>query len=230
MNPVLIDAVLEQALADPLAPAIIYHQQTLNRGDLIGLTGTAARILYQSGIRASDVVGVTMSNSPLHLFVVLALSRLGAISIPIAPRLDKTERNALIGKFHICALVTSWDDPVQLPKGVVKIDTVSGLSSLNFTNYWPHADTPFRISLTSGTTGLPKGVLHSNSQFIQRMQRTLFEGDETTRLIPPDLHIVVSMMSTLGTLCAGGTVVFPEGHSLQAVSYTHLTLPTSDLV
>ena len=91
---------------------------------------------------------------------------------------------------------------------------------------------------TSGTTGKPKGVMlsHNNivSNVIASKERVPFETGASALSFLPVCHIFERMILYLYQYC-GIEIYFAEGidkisDNLKAVSYTHLTLPTTPYV
>lgn len=209
----LLDRIRRTAEANPAAPAFIFQGGILTRGQVLALWHETTRLLRERGIRAGDAVGLSMARWPMHCVALLALARLGAVSIPLAPGMSAAERAAVISRFGIRAIVTNWDlagVPVPI---LVKLDTLSVRENApepDVGGFVPDGNTPFRVALTSGTTGERKGILHTHGTFADRIDKTLHECDESTRLLPPDLHITVGMAFAIGVLGRGGTVVFDK--------------------
>jgi acyl-coenzyme A synthetase/AMP-(fatty) acid ligase len=209
----LLDRIRRTAEANPAAPAFIFQGGILTRGQVLALYHETTRLLRERGIRAGDAVGLSMARWPMHCVALLALARLGAVSIPLAPSLSVAEKAAVISRFGMRAIVTNWDlAGVSVPI-TVKLDTLSVRENApepDVGGFVPDEHTPFRVALTSGTTGERKGILHTHGTFADRIDKTLHECDESTRLLPPDLHITVGMVFAIGVLARGGTVVFDK--------------------
>jgi len=209
--------------ANPAAPAFIFQGGILTRGQVLALYHETTRLLRERGIRAGDAVGLSMARWPMHCIALLALARLGAVSVPLAPGLSAADRAALVSRFGIRAVVTNWDFAgVDVPVRV-KLDTLSVQEDApepDAGGFVPGEHTPFRVALTSGTTGERKGILHTHGSFADRIDKTLHECDGSTRLLPPDLHITVGMAFAIGVLLRGGTVVFDKTFHAEDVANT----------
>lgn len=215
MQASLIDRFLAGVRINPAAPAIIADGRVISHQQLLSLVGATARRLHDEGLRAGAIVGVSMEQGPLHCVAVLALARLGVLSVPIAPTMAPAVRDRLMRAYAIESLVSSWSSLAATPFRVITLDRLTASpadADLDFIEFQPVAQTPLRIVLSSGTTKDPRGVLHSHRDWVLRMERTLVDCDRTSRLIPPDLHITLGMVFTHGVLCAGGTIVFPQAN------------------
>lgn len=197
--------------ANPAAPAFIFQDKVVTHGQFLALVRETARLFHERGIRPGDAVALSMGRWPMHCVAMLALARLGALSVPLGPNLAADAKAAILARFGARALVTNWDPGgVKLPI-VVTLQTISANEDApepDLGGFVPDEDTPLRVALTSGTTGVPRGVLHTHGSFADRIDKTLHECDASTRLLPPDLHITVGMVFAIGVLLRGGTVVF----------------------
>lgn len=203
---------------NPAAVAVIHQGKIINYQQLLLLLGAAAKFLHEQGIKPGDVVGLTMDRTPLHLIVMLALGQLGACSIPLSLSLTAVMRTRLAAKYGLRAIVTDRAEAAvtNVPTVLVeRIDVGQGSTPWTLDGYKPKPETPFRVNLTSGTTGEPKGILFSHEFLIQRIDKALegFSGDE--RLIVPDLHIGVGSVLSLGVLSRGGAVIFTGSNHLR---------------
>jgi len=217
MSGLLIERIRATAVANPAAPAFIYQDGILDYGQFVTLIHATSSLFYERGIRPGDTVGLSMGRWPMHCVAFLALARLGALSVPLPPKLKEDARRELIVRFGINTLVTNWRPVAELPLArVILLDSMSlsgNIHEPDLGGYYPDDTTPMRIALTSGTTGARRGVMHTHASFTRRVERTLYECDKDTRLLPPDLHITASILLTMGVLMQGGTVVFDKTFS-----------------
>ena len=72
----------------------------------------------------------------------------------------------------------------------------------------PGPDAPFNIIYSSGTTGRPKGIVHSHKMRYRQAARSLFEIDtDSTMLLATPLYSNTTLMPMLAALFYGGRVV-----------------------
>jgi acyl-coenzyme A synthetase/AMP-(fatty) acid ligase len=213
--PSLLDLFQRTVKRNPQAPAFIGHGAIVTFRQVHGLVNALARHLQQQGIEQGHVVGLAMDFSPLHPLAILALARLGALSVPILPTLPAAARQDLVRRFGIGAVVSSFDQMADSGAPLIPIKDITATdqdADHDVSEYRPDASTPLRLFLTSGTTGQPHGILHTHGSIITRMGNTLFDIDKNSRMIPSDLHVQGGMVLALGTLLAGGTLVFPRSY------------------
>lgn len=187
--------------------------------------------LLDAGVGGGDRVGIVMSNGLPMLQALFGTLAAGAVSVPINLSVSDEAMLAMLRDAGITALVVSAD---QLPRVspllpqlaphlrlCVTEDAVAGGAwtglrqlcegrdgGLPETGLGP--DDPLNIIYSSGTTGLPKGILHS-----QRTRRDWaydlaialrYHGAART-LLTIGLYSNISWVAMLCTLLAGGTVV-----------------------
>ena len=198
----------------PSAPAFLSRDGVLSYGDFRALLEAVTAEMSKHGVRAGDVVGLSMGQSPLHCAALLALARLGAVSVAVHPEFPMSTRERIVAKFGVVSLVSL--DGQHSVDGVrsIRLDTLSFGSHLPGTHgnrLTPAPAAPCRISLTSGTTGIPKGDLLTHAQLDERVERTMHGWlcDETSRVMPSDIHFTMAIAVCLGVLAQGGTLVFP---------------------
>lgn len=209
-------AILEHAGPHPGSPAILYRDQTISYDRLRFLVAVMARHLRQAGVQPGQVAGVSMQHHPLQVVCLLALSQVGAVLLPLHMAVP-TERRSLAARRFGAAWVISGREEMRLP-GLPFIS----LAQMNFDGraippdfevFPTQADSPFRIALSSGTSGDPKGVLLTHGMRARR-SRHLAEGIvRDDRVMTMDLNFAIGYAPTMAALEAGACVVLP--HSFQ---------------
>jgi cyclohexanecarboxylate-CoA ligase len=115
---------------------------------LVPIEGVArvAGGLRELGVRAGDTVAWQSANRAEVNVLYRACWRVGAVAAPLHHQLGATERDALLRTLAPRLVVTDFDD---LPEGE-PIDTV-----------WADPSQRAAVLFTSGTSGTPKGVIHT---------------------------------------------------------------------
>ncbi|MBN1106921.1 MAG: AMP-binding protein [Deltaproteobacteria bacterium] len=192
--------------------------------------------LHALGVARGDRAALLVGNCPEFLYLWWGLWKLGAVMVPVNLRLTAREaayiinhcgaRVAVVGPEcrgllpelkTTCPRVTHWvSQGPEPPEGMTSVE-----GFLNLSGRPPETlidlDAPASILYTSGTTGFPKGVVHSQANYL----RTGASFAATTRLQPSDrlltanplYHVNAQFYSAMGTLCAGATFILMEKFS-----------------
>lgn len=235
----LIERFLSNVAASPGAPAVLAGDQTITYRGLLALVSNAAGYLHGQGIGAGDTVALRMSQSPLHLIAFLALASLGAVVVPSSPFRRPASRAEIFRKYDLRTLVSDYPDAAQQGARLVPLQSVSAKgdeSKLDFSGFAAQGASPLRISLTSGTTGTPRGTMQTHARLVQRLDRMQCREVEQARILPPNLHITSGLCQALHAICSAGAVVFPRAYDNEAFfdairrhGVTHVGLPPANL-
>ncbi|MBV8466767.1 MAG: acyl--CoA ligase [Burkholderiales bacterium] len=204
----------------PDATAIFYRNERISYADLQARWLSAADYLRAKGVREGMRVGITLTQSPDYCVFALALAQLGAVTLNLSPALAAAERRDLCERFAVDLLVSCWPglEDAGLPCIALTEQIHSRVGAISPTAFPPPAaQAPFRILLTSGTTDAPAGVVQTYEAASLRMTRMSAPFEADTCLLASDLNIASSLIPVLGTLCAGGRVVFATEYSAEDV-------------
>ena len=189
-------------------PAILFGDTSLSYADAWRSIEGIAATLRERGVRSGDRVGLAMKDHPLHLLAHYAVARLGAMILPLDHRWTDAEKTAAAGAFDAGLVLTDGG-------------RIAGLPTVPLDESAMHADTaglpPIRedrdqvvlISLSSGTTGKPKGALvtHGNlyERFVSQWTAIGFDSRDCFALLTP-LFFGAGRSFGMCLLAAGGTV------------------------
>ena len=219
-------------------PAVVgYRKETNDKqvktyAELRVLSDRLAVGLLRKGISKGDIVSFQLPNWWEFVVVYLACMRIGAVSNPLMPIFRESELSYMLGfaesklvfapsKFrgfdhaqmldsirdslpcleHVCILAEDGLEPFM-------VDTVNDADRAQFDARKLAPNDVFLLMYTSGTTGSPKGVMHTSNtheyaarQFIGRTQldhnETIFMGSPTAHMT--GLMFGVSLPIMLGT-------------------------------
>ncbi|MFG2329123.1 AMP-binding protein [Streptomyces sp. NPDC048604] len=172
----------------------------------------AAR-LYAAGIRRSDHVAVHKSNGFDINILSSAVSRIGAVPVQLSPYLDADSVLALLRRLGGPYLITDTakldgafaDAPLAELTSAVLVADGSRPGTVSIADLAgaprqepvvPHPDLPALMTHTSGTTGLPKLVVHSARTLHGRYrpQAKLFDMIRETETVALHVSYVHSRM------------------------------------
>ena len=207
------DAIFHNARRRPAHAAIVDGARTITYADLAVLVAKTAGHLETIGVKPGELVGVALGDDADHVVAMLAIAWLGAVILPMDVRWTAQEKHRIAAHFGArLVLVPDGDAPL------------SGIETVALTQAWhrsvaAHAgnggfvrrrEQPLLLSLSSGTTGTPKGpmVTHGhalNRLFIYTISLTFNEADRFITATP--LYFGGARYMTLAYLFMGATVV-----------------------
>ncbi|MFP6705743.1 MAG: AMP-binding protein [Alphaproteobacteria bacterium] len=227
----------EHAIRRARHPAIIEDGRVLNYAELAPLVRRTARLLGQLDISNGDIVGVCLKDSANHLVVMFALARLGAVILPLDWRWRGPEKQRIARFFGVKRVIVEPGDVIA----EIQCDAVDDAWHGAVSQQEPESpcamggDQPLVLSLSSGTTGRPKGPMLSHRQFIARLMIqwvTLGFSQHDRYLSATPLYFGGGRSFTLGSLFSGGTVIMfpPPYEPEQLVTAVAKLAPTTMLL
>ncbi|MFI6099284.1 amino acid adenylation domain-containing protein [Lentzea sp. NPDC051213] len=176
--------------------------------------GALAAGLRANGVRAGDTVGIWLPRSADQVLAVLAVLRVGAVFVPLDPahpdhRLDDIARRAQL------ALVIREESDRATPGGVRGVQLTDLLGAHPPVEPGARAGEPAYVLFTSGSTGVPKGVVVGHRAFVNHLAWSRRYFDVT----PDDVMAFSGTLSFDVTLhqlfvplvCGACLVVVPDG-------------------
>jgi long-chain acyl-CoA synthetase len=153
-------------------PAIITSEMRLTFGELIARAARSARELRHRGVEPGANVGLATRENGDAIVAMLAVWMLGATAVPIDFRAKDGERNKFAQEFDLKAIIQ--DSPPGETASYVSIlmnegwiETIARHDDRPLFHVGPSA--PAFISLTSGTTGAPLGIVLDHDRQLFRM-------------------------------------------------------------
>lgn len=193
------------------------------------------------GVGNGDRVAWLGLNHELQLVTLIACARLGAIFMPLNYRLAAAELRQVLDDAQPALLVHDADHAGmaqqlrtdrEVLRTVQQLRLIDTASSRDLSLPEGHADAPVLLVYTSGTTGTPKGALHTQAGLLANAWASDFAHgfcptDHVLSTLPL-FHVGGLCIQTLPALLAGVTVTlhhrFEPALWLQAVAQDQPTL------
>ncbi|MEQ6247557.1 long-chain-fatty-acid--CoA ligase [Sulfitobacter sp. HNIBRBA3233] len=202
----------------PDAPALSFKEQTWSFSQLHDASSRAARMLQEQGVRAGDRVAVLTHNRPEYFELILACSKIGAIVAGLNWRLSPVEIAEILKGCAPALILTGETEAALLRDAqgyrVLSLDTdYPALCAAAPAEDPGHAGAPSEPVLllyTSGTTGLPKGVILTN----ENMSFTYRLATESWGMSSQSVNLVAMPMFHIGGCGYGSSTFMAGGHTV----------------
>jgi acyl-CoA synthetase (AMP-forming)/AMP-acid ligase II len=228
------DWAAAHALSRPTGIAFVDGERRVTWNDFDGRVGRVAGALADMGLEKGDKVALLAQNSIEALEILFGTLRAGGVIVPLSGLLtpeilrklvdDSDARALFVGKAYAASVFSIREELTKLDPRIVAIDfagpqfadyeTLLAAASPLKKGVGAEPDDDCNIIYSSGTTGVPKGIAHT------QMSRRLFsfglslqfgvEASSVTMVTTP-LYTNGTWMTLFPTVGMGGTTVLMRG-------------------
>ena len=220
----LADALDIHARARPDHPAVIDGGQRLDHASFARVVRQSAAHLIALGLRPGDIVGVCLSDSIAHVVLFYALARAGIVMLPMDCRWTATEQTNVAVHFGAGTVLV---EPGHAPIGTATLipvdrtwDEAVARSPADLV-FPGDGEAPLLLSLSSGTTGRPKGPMIAHRHMLRRFWThwiNLGLNSQDRYVCATPLYFGGGRTFCMSVLFAGGTVVMlPPPHDPESL-------------
>ncbi|MGB0436768.1 MAG: class I adenylate-forming enzyme family protein [Mycobacterium sp.] len=225
-----------------VATALTYQGSRWSYGDLGAVTDALTRAMCADRL-SGERVALLLPNGIELVTCYLACFSAGVIAVPLntrysAPELENALRRAgprwLVTDVTQSSLLSAVDDSVLCGIRVITVGQIASLTTPPEDSYEAIVDrpaltassmpdiapdSPAVIFFTSGSSGRPKGVVHTHRSALAILTSTSealggVQSDDVVQVFEPLVH-VSGFIATFATLLAGGTVALDAGFDIR---------------
>lgn len=241
------DILITNAQLYPNKTAFLFHDRRYTFREVNERVNSIINALFHMGVKRGDHVGILSYNCPQY-FETFALSKAGLVCVPLNFRsvgreliymINNSEINTIIVSDDFFDLVNSIKKEIRGVRNFISMnDNAEGMKSYEklikdyepvepVENVYPEDDAI--IYYTSGTTGQPKGVVHTHKGIIAETNLPTKEltPDDVALCVMPFFHYGGTAAYQFAVFKAGATSVvlekFDEGQVLETIEKERVT-------
>ncbi|MFF7096341.1 amino acid adenylation domain-containing protein [Streptomyces rubradiris] len=193
----------------PDRTALVTPAATVTYGALHEASTASARALAAAGVRPGDLVAVRLGRGVAWITAYLAVLKAGAAMLPVGPREPARRAALLLADSGAKAVIGTG---LAAPAGLPVLDAgASGPPDTALPTAVP-AESPAYVMYTSGSTGVPKGVVVSHRNVLRLVINSGFArfGPDMRVLQTGAVSFDATTFEVWGPLLAGGSVVLVD--------------------
>lgn len=215
---------------DPSRPFIIFNEKTITWGEFAAARDKTAQMLLARGVKKGDRIAIMAHNHDAHVLLLFSLARIGAIMVPVNPEFGVEEAKYILnhsGALGIFCSAQTYPIAKEATQGfevqpwfclmdgeIAQVPDLMQSISAPKEIALPEdvfADDICVLVYSSGTTGFPKGVMHSQRNLVlcaeRQVARVELQPDDRCMCVLPMFHVNALFYSILGTVAAGCCLV-----------------------
>ncbi|MEE8056391.1 MAG: amino acid adenylation domain-containing protein [Pseudomonadales bacterium] len=214
---------INHARKNPFAMAVFSPERSLNYGELLEESCFVADALIAGGVSSGELVAVLMGRGWEQIVAVYGVLLAGAAYLPVDKDLPPKRQQELLHIGEVKQVIVQPESDqknVLTDLGIAELEVIEVVAGRRADFNAKHADSLgggldelAYVIFTSGTTGVPKGVMIDHRGVINTIEHMnqLFDVTAADRVLAvSSLSFDLSVYDIFGLLDVGGSIVLPE--------------------
>ena len=217
----------EMVQSNPGSTALLFADQIISYDELNRRANRIAHHLHSLGVGPETLVGISVERSPQLIIGLLAILKAGAAYVPLDPDYPDERKAYMLEDSRIHTLLTSKKQSEKFSGYSLTVvlldDDIETFSIYPDSNPCVAcmADNTVYVVYTSGTTGMPKGVVASHRgvmRLVMETDYTILSSQETYLQLAP-IAFDASTFEIWGALLNGArlAIMDPELPSVETI-------------
>jgi amino acid adenylation domain-containing protein len=206
MADLLHDLVATQAQQHAERTAVVLGGDRLTYGELDRMSNQLARCLRDAGCERGDRIALLMPKSTAAIAALVGIYKAGCVYVPLDPAGPQSRLTTILDACECRLVLTGGTSPIlSAPMLSVTRDRLAAYAGDPIES-GAVADDPAHILFTSGSTGVPKGVVITHANVMRFIDWAVpyfrMTADDRVSGHPP-LHFDLSFFDIFGAFAAG---------------------------